>query len=177
MRDIFVISDTHFGHSNVLKFEDDDGNLIRGAHFDSIEEHDEAIIDNWNAVVGHQDIIYHLGDVFMGPKDEFITKFKRLKGRKRLVLGNQDDAKFFIKNELISKVVMWRMFREEGLLLTHVPVHNSTLGEGRFGGKPMINIHGHIHQNASPTDRHKCVCVEHTNYAPVNIEDLVKENE
>lgn len=172
MRNIWVISDTHFLHKNILTFKDSYGELIRGSVFDSIEEHDETMIDNWNKSVKSGDIVYHLGDVFMGSKEDFKELWGRLNGRKRLILGNHDDAKFFAKNDLVSKVVMWRMFKEYGILLTHVPVHNTTLWEGRFGQGPMINVHGHIHHNPSPSKNHKCVCVEHTKYSPINIEEL-----
>jgi len=47
------------------------------------------------------------------------------------------------------------------------------LGENhRFGDGPMTNVHGHIHQNPSPTEFHRCVCVEQINYTPINIEEL-----
>jgi calcineurin-like phosphoesterase family protein len=40
-----VISDTHFGHDNVLKFE-------AGYHnFANIEDHDKTIVTNWFATV------------------------------------------------------------------------------------------------------------------------------
>ena len=39
----------------------------------------------------------------------------------------------------------------------------------------MINIHGHIHNNDSPSPKHKNVSVEVINYTPLNIEDLVKK--
>ncbi len=170
MRDIWVISDTHFLHKNILKFKDSEGNLIRGARFDTIEDHDATIMENWNSLVKPGDIVYHLGDVFMGRKDDFLPLWKKLHGTKRLVLGNHDDAKFFVKHELVTKVVMWRRFDDKGLLLTHTPAHESTLGEVR--GKLTFNVHGHIHQNPSPSVRHLCVCVEQTDYKPVNIEEL-----
>lgn len=172
MKDIWLISDTHFGHKNILKFRDQDGELIRGKLFDDIEQHDEVIIDQWNKYVKPGDKVYHLGDVFMGPKDDFIKKWKRLNGQKRLILGNHDDAKFFAKHELVAKIQMWRMFPEFGLLLTHVPVHESTLYEGRWKGVQAINIHGHIHQNPSPSPLHRCVSVEQINYTPIHIEEV-----
>jgi calcineurin-like phosphoesterase family protein len=74
-----------------------------------------------------------------------------------------------------KKTSLWRVFKEFNILLTHVPVHESTVMEGRGGSdKPMLNVHGHIHQNLSPSKFHHCVCVEHTDYRPVNIEDLAK---
>lgn len=176
MRDIWLISDTHFCHENILSFRDGgpDGPLIRGQLFDSVEQMDEVMIDQWNRTVKPGDIVYHLGDVFFGPKEDFVKKWKRLNGAKRLILGNHDDAKFFAKNELVQKIMMWRMFPEFGMLLTHVPVHDTIMYEGRFrnyDGLPL-NVHGHIHQNPSPTENHKCVCVEQIDYTPIHIEDV-----
>ena len=83
-----------------------------------------------------------------------------------------DNVKFLAP--YFEKVMLWHMFRDLGLLLTHVPVHPSTLGEGRFDEKRMINVRGHIHSNPSPEGPYKCVCVEqpHMNYTPMNIEEL-----
>lgn len=172
MRDIWLISDTHFGHSNILKFTDSDGELIRGKLFETVEEMDQTMIDNWNKTVKPGDIVYHLGDLFMGDKDKFLKNFKWLHGKKRLIVGNHDDIKWIAKHELFQKIMMWRMFPEHGLLLTHTPAHESTLFEGRFKGKEAISVHGHIHQNPAPTEKHRCVCVEQINYTPIHIEDV-----
>lgn len=174
MKNIWVISDTHFDHANILKFADDAGNLIRGSRFSSVDEMNEHIIGRWNSVVKPGDKVYHLGDVVFGDDKEAWMKrhWSRLKGRKRLVVGNHDNIKLMSSGGWFDKVDLWRMFPEFGLLLTHVPVHPSTLGENRFDGHLMLNVHGHIHQNASPPGNYRCVCVEQTDYTPVNIEDL-----
>ena len=177
-RNIWLISDTHFGHANILKFTDNDGNLIRGARFSSVEEMNETMVENWNKTVKPGDIVYHLGDVFFGPKEDFLKLWKWLPGSKRLVLGNHDDAKFFIKNELVTKVTVWREFHEHGLLLSHIPLDPSGLLRYRHqkfseeNAISLLNVHGHIHHNPSPTEHHRCVCVEHIDYTPINIEEL-----
>ena len=128
-------------------------------------------MDNWNSVVKPGDKVYHLGDVTFGNKENYIKNIhKRLNGKKRLIVGNHDDVKFLAP--YFEKVMLWRMFPDLGLLLTHVPVHRSTLGEGRFNSKEITNVHGHIHQNPSPEGPYKCVCVEQINYTPINIEEL-----
>ena len=172
---IFVISDTHFNHANILTFKDSLGKPCR--KFSSVEEMNEVMIERWNNVVRDGDTIYHLGDVLFGnDKDDWLNKnMPRLRGKKRLIFGNHDDPKHFVGKGHFSKTMLWRMFPEFNCLLTHVPVHPSTLGEGRFDfDKPVINIHGHIHTNESPEGPYKCVCVEQTNYTPVAIEDIVK---
>ena len=177
-KDIWLISDTHFQHANILNFVDSNtGQLVRGDRFSSVEEMDETMIENWNRVVKPGDTVYHLGDVFFGSKDTFRSLWARLNGSKRLILGNHDDAKFFIQNGLVTKVVVWREFHDYNLLLSHVPLDPSSLRRYRHGkhdeeNRLLLNVHGHIHQNPSPTEHHRCVCVEHTDYTPINIEEL-----
>lgn len=170
MSNIWVISDTHFNHQNILTFKDSDGNPVRP--FSSVEEMNETMIDRWNAVVKPSDKVYHLGDVFFGSKDWIEANWSRLNGRKRLIVGNHDNIPYIVQQRMFEKVEMWRMFPEFNLLFTHVPVSTSTLGERRFKGIPMTNVHGHIHSNPSPEGTYRCVCVEQIDYRPINIDEL-----
>jgi calcineurin-like phosphoesterase family protein len=85
----FYTADTHFGHALMLS------STACGRPFDSVPEMDEALIDGWNAVVRPDDLVYHLGDFAFGLKDEARVQriFKRLHGRKILILGNHDYLK------------------------------------------------------------------------------------
>ena len=181
MSDIWVISDTHFHHANILTFTDSEGNLVRGSRFSSVEEMDECMLENWNSVVKPGDKVYHLGDVMMGDKEHFTKFWSRLNGSKRLIVGNHDDIKFLSSGGFFAKVQYWRMFDEFGLMLTHVPLNEESLyrypkkddpSSWKDGRVPLLNIHGHIHQNPSPPGRYRCVCVEQINYTPINIEVL-----
>jgi len=164
MIDIWVTSDTHFNHANMLNFKGEDGTPVRP--FYNLQEMNETIIDNWNRVVKKGDKVYHLGDVFFGSKDDFKKLWPRLNGKKRLVVGNHDDIKFLSSGNFFQKVYMWRIFKEHGLILTHVPINQDNF---RSGAK---NVHGHVHTKKSPSGPYQCVCVEQTNYTPVNIESL-----
>ena len=163
MSDIWIVSDTHFGHNNILKFKGNDGELIRPG-FESADHMNEHMIEQWNSVVKDGDIVYHLGDVYFGDLGQCLN---RCRGRKRLILGNHDDGKDPELQRSFGKIMMWRMFPEFGLLLTHVPVHESSLGI-----KAHKNVHGHIHQRKLADDRYINVSVEAINYTPVNIDSL-----
>jgi calcineurin-like phosphoesterase family protein len=80
----FFTSDTHFGHRNVIKYDN--------RPFVSVEEHDNTIIDNWNRVVGKKDEVYHLGDFTMGGKAKALYYLGRLNGKIHLIRGNHDDS-------------------------------------------------------------------------------------
>lgn len=83
-----------FGHVNCLKHDN--------RPFKTIEEHDAAIIDNWNSVVGPKDEIYHLGD-FCFRNDKSVGWYlDQLHGRIHLIRGNHDDKEAWKKRSLFS---------------------------------------------------------------------------
>ena len=85
---VFFTADTHFGHTNVIKH--------CKRPYGSIEEHDEALINNWNSMVGRNDIVYVIGDFAWKNHNRFISA---LKGRKILILGSHDKmGKDVLKN-------------------------------------------------------------------------------
>ena len=174
MSNRWIISDTHFLHSNMLNFLDTDGVPFRGQYFSNQDELDEYMIENWNAKVKPQDTIWHLGDVFIGDIERFEKIWPRLQGKKRLIVGNHDDIRYLsgkINGEWIfQKIKMWNIMPEYDCIMTHVPMQMENTYEG---SKIRFNIHGHIHNNKSPTDRHYNASVEAIRYAPEHIDDIV----
>ena len=76
---VFFTADTHFSHSNIIKH--------CNRPYGSTEEHDEALIANWNSVVRGNDLVYILGDFAWKNHARFISV---LKGKKILILGSHD---------------------------------------------------------------------------------------
>ena len=79
---VFFTSDTHFNHTNIIQFCQ--------RPFKSTDEMNEAIIDNWNSVVGEEDAVIHLGDFCLGGAAEWSKILNRLNGKIYLILGNHD---------------------------------------------------------------------------------------
>ncbi|KKN62411.1 hypothetical protein LCGC14_0512080 [marine sediment metagenome] len=52
---LWFTADTHWGQARTLE--------LSKRPFDSVEQMDKQLIDNWNAVVTNEDTVYHLGDV------------------------------------------------------------------------------------------------------------------
>lgn len=169
MTNIWVIADTHFGHRNILNFTDDNGELIRGKVFKTIEEHDEIMVKNWNDLVKPQDHVYHLGDVVINKNHLEICR--RLNGHKRLVRGNHDIAKTkqFI-DVGFEEIYGVRVWPKHNMIFSHIPLHRDSLTS-----RGWLNVHGHTHQgivrdsNKHPDPLYKCVSVEHTDYKPLLI--------
>ena len=132
----------------------------------------EHMIDRWNSVVKPGDNVYHLGDVWFGGRDKpHHWLMGRLNGRKSLIVGNHDDIPYMAAGGWWRKIEMWKVMRDFNMLLTHVPVHESCIQE-RMVVNGGVNVHGHIHLREAPKGPYACVCVEQTNYTPVNMEEL-----
>ena len=79
---IYYTSDQHFGSRGVIR-------RCRRP-FDDPETMDEAMIAAWNARVTDRDTVYIVGDL-MGSVSDPAAYLRRLRGRKHLILGNNDD--------------------------------------------------------------------------------------
>ncbi len=177
MAKIFVISDTHFGHANILTFKREDGTPLRS--FSGVEEMDETMVENWNRVVRPQDKVYHLGDVVINKR--YLPILKRLNGHKRLVRGNHDVEPTKVFMEYFDEIYGVRVFPKLNCILSHIPLHPASLQRWKY------NIHGHLHSNLVTKEllcpdgiirevkdkRYINVSVEQINYTPVKLESLV----
>jgi calcineurin-like phosphoesterase family protein len=165
----FLISDTHFGHDNICKFTRDDGSQLRP--WDNLEDMEEALVENWNSVVSSSDRVYHLGDVAIPRRG--LKVLAKLNGRKVLIKGNHDI--FSLKDYLEYFDDIRGCHYLDRYMMSHIPIHEC--GMGRYKG----NIHGHLHYRSvlgadgQPDLRYKCVCVEHTNYKPIDFEEVRAE--
>lgn len=165
--DKWFISDTHFFHTNILKFIDDGGKRIRP--FDSLEEMHEYMIEKWNKVVKDNDYVYHLGDVTFQYHGLFNNLMHRLKGKKRLIVGNHDKIwnPALINN--FEKVDLWKGFKEYNFTAVHIPLMLQSLRDGAYC------VHGHVHQRSLNNPNYINVSVEVRDYTPVNIDEIGAE--
>lgn len=163
----WLISDTHFGHYGVTQFTREDGSPLRP--WNTTEEMDEALIDNWNSVVKDGDRVYHLGDVVINRKA--LVTLDRLKGRKKLVKGNHDIFKLSDYSKYFDDIC--GSHKLDNFVLTHIPMHPASVARWSSG-----NIHGHLHSNivtledGTPDHRYINVSVEQINFTPINFEEI-----
>jgi len=172
MPSVFLVSDTHFGHTGVCRFMRNDG-VTKLRPWDNPDEMDEYMVEAWNKTVRPNDKVYHLGDVVI--KRKALSIMHRLNGDKVLIRGNHD---IFRDNEYREHFRELRAYHVmNGMILSHIPLHPESLG--RFG----VNIHGHLHANRVMTEvrgehvidtRYHCVCVEQTDFRPISFEDVIK---
>lgn len=170
MSTTFIVSDTHFGHEKTCTvFKRADGSPLRP--FSCAEEMDEFMVRAWNERVGKKDKVYHLGDVVINRK--YLEILGRLNGDKVLIRGNHDIFKLEDYTKYFRDVRGYHVMN--GMIFSHIPVHPESLS--RFG----CNIHGHLHANRVMIEiqndhvidpRYHCVCVEHTDFAPISLEEV-----
>ena len=146
---IWLTSDCHFSHENIL-------HLGTGRPFDSIEEHDQALIDNWNSVVGKGDTVYVLGDMFftldMGYMEYILNQ---LNGAKHLILGNHDRTK--VQSYFLNKN-LWQSIRDNhaitvtlsnGKAIRVIMYHYPILEFNGAYRQNFMHAYGHIHNTAN----------------------------
>jgi calcineurin-like phosphoesterase family protein len=163
MSNVFLVSDTHFGHAGVCKFLRADG-VTKLRPWDSPEEMDEEMVKRWNETVRPNDKVYHLGDVVINRKA--LNILRRLNGDKVLIKGNHDIFRLEDYTPHFRDIRGYHVMNN--MILSHIPVHPDS--KGRFAA----NIHGHLHANVVGDPWYHCVCVEQTDFRPISFEEVKK---
>ena len=164
MSKIYVISDTHFNHKNIIEYSH--------RPFSSVGEMNKTMIDNWNKIVTDEDYVYFLGDFCLGGREN-IKKFGlQLKGHKILITGNHD----FSKKELYEEAGFETVYKKKAIVYFEKWDKTIHFSHKRVPNKDTVylNLYGHVHDKPEDDELHKCVCVELHNYTPVLLEHFVQ---
>lgn len=178
---IWFISDTHFGHIKDFLWSP------RG--FNSIEEHDEIIIKNWNELVAPEDEVYHLGDVMLNDNEHGLECINRLNGKIHLIVGNHDTSTRIELYKQCPNIVSIDYAKEIKIgknyfWLCHYPTITANYDDNKPWAKHLINIHGHTHQTekfykikgASEVNPYMyCVCLDAHNNRPVELNEIIED--
>lgn len=156
---VFFTADTHWGDHRPLH--------LGKRPFGSVAEMDEAMVTNWNAAVGPDDTVYHLGDVARH-LDAAAPLLARLNGAKHLVRGNNDPPG--IEAPGGASVADYAEIGVDGrkLVLCHYPFRT---WHGQAKG--ALNLHGHSHGRLKPLPRQYDVGVDARGFRPVTLDELV----
>ncbi len=157
---VYFTSDTHFGDHRTLN--------IHKRPFSSVAEMDDALLAAWNAVVNHEDEVWHLGD-FARKLADVPALLAALNGRIHLIRGNNDPAG-------IAEIPGWASIRdyhemkldERKLVLCHYPFRS---WNGQHRG--AVNLHGHSHGKLKPLARQYDVGVDARGFRPVPLPALL----
>jgi len=171
---LWVTSDSHHSHKNICRGVSDwvvSDNIGTIRNFDTLEDMNDAIVNNINSVVGVDDIMLHFGDWSFGGFDKIKKFYDKLNCKNiHLILGNHDEhidknkdniqSIFKSINTLVEVSVRWGRTNKKDFVACHYPIaswnnlkrgimhlhgHTHLTGDRRFGnGKRMdIGIDGH----------------------------------
>lgn len=92
MNSIWFTSDTHYNHKGIVRGTSSWENKQRCRDFDTVEEHNEALVKKFNELIKSGDTLYHLGDWSFGGFSAVTEFWKRLPSRLdiHLIYGNHD---------------------------------------------------------------------------------------
>ena len=154
---IFVTSDTHLFHSNIIEYEGRPDN------------YNELIIENWNRHVTDDDLVIHLGDFALTDSITMKKTIMSLPGRKVIVRGNHDKSiPWFMSNgfAFACNSFSWR-YSNHHILFTHMPKEH-------MSGDYSLNVHGHLHSKSEEVlPLRYCVSIERLNYRLIELDDLL----
>ena len=116
MLNTFFIADWHYGHNNIISYDD--------RPFRSVEEMNEELIKRWNNKVSKGDLVYILGDMFWCKSSEAVPILKQLNGTKFLVKGNHDRSNDGAFKREFAKINEYMEIEvdDRRLVLCHYPI-------------------------------------------------------
>lgn len=175
---IFFTSDLHFGHQNILRF--------CNRPWKTTDEMDEALVKNWNSVVGKDDIVFDLGDFAFSSNGRWKELLSRLNGRHSLILGNHDitrwpgDQIIALFEEVHQQLIL--KIDSRWVYLNHYPFLCYG-GSWRNPTNAVYALHGHVHSgpdcSGKDCDRLNIlfpyqydVGVDNNNYTPISWEEV-----
>ena len=168
----FFTSDTHFSHTNIIKYEN--------RPFNTKEYMNEVLIERWNSKVNKNDEVYHLGDFAFAQQQEIFSIVDKLNGKIYLIYGNHD--KEIRKSQLLKNKFVWcrdyfkLKINKQVIILFHYPI--ATWDMKHYGS---LHFFGHVHGNK--TTKHPLtlelenafnVGVDVNDFEPKTLEEILK---
>ena len=150
----------HFGHNNIIKY--------CNRPYTNVETMDDALVRNWNATVGPNDTVYHLGDWAF---DNY-ERIGELRGRIISVPGNHDQEREkkllpFLANGFTQEIHYVKIDRDRRFVLCHYPLE-------AWNRQYQYHLHGHTHgQRSNPFNRLD-VGIDATKlYRPIHLDEVL----
>lgn len=173
---IWFTSDLHFGHERIIDYCD--------RPWSNLEEMEDGLINNINRVVGPDDDLYILGDVFFVDTQKSQEILRKIHGVKTLIRGNHDRINSLAK----AKEIGFEGFLNNGVIelghhrinLSHYPYRGDSGPEDRHPERRIPDngrwlLHGHVHRTwkVKRAERMINVGCDVWNYAPINEQDVI----
>ena len=151
-------ADLHLGHNNIHKHRN---------KFDSMDNHDEYLLDMLSWKVGKNSPIYLLGDICF--THEALGSLAKLNTHKniKIILGNHDTDRGIRVLDWVNAgfTDLHSLVKYKEFYLSHCPIHPDEL-------RGKVNIHGHSHGHKVSDSRYVGVSMEQTDYNLISLESI-----
>ncbi len=174
---LFFTSDTHFDHANIIRY--------CNRPWNTVEEMNEGLVERWNAKVGPDDTVFHLGDFCFAGSAEWKKWRNKLNGHIILVRGNHDRKMSSSMEGLFDAVFSQLQLTIDGrsVYLNHYPF--LTYGGCWRNEKDAVwQLFGHVHSGVLSSEGKDIgrlnmlfpyqydVGVDNNNFTPISWEDV-----
>lgn len=184
---IWFTADTHYGHKNICRGVSEwKDRMDQTRDFKTVDQMNQAIVDNINDKVDQNDILWHLGDWSMGGMENIEAFRNRIVCKNiHLILGNHDKAiaKYPEKfHQLFSSVKSLYGYPQTGktkiggtsFILCHFPMF---VWDKHMHG--AIHLHGHSHGSLEMPGMEKRKILDvgmdnHPEFRPFHIDEIRK---
>lgn len=171
---IYFTSDYHFCHNKEF--------LYKPRGFDTIEEMNEAIVENHNKIINHNDDVYILGDLILNDNNMGLSLIQRLNGKIHIILGNHDTDNriqlYQTCDNVNSIAVAERLrYKKYHFLLSHYPSFTGNLQKESLH-QMTLNLYGHTHQKTNFFENYFFmyhVGVDSHNCYPISIDNIIED--
>lgn len=154
---IFFTADTHFGHSNIIRY--------CNRPYSNIHDMDEDLIKKWNSVVKKNDTTYVVGDFAWNNPLKYVD---RLNGKITLIAGGHDyrwKSKFNCFDSVFDSLTICP--RNQTIVLSHFCYR--VWNKSHYGS---WHLFGHSHGKLEPIGKSWDVGVDTNNFFPLSLDDI-----
>lgn len=130
------IADWHYGHKNILKYDN--------RPFFTVSEMNQSLVQRWNEEVNPDDTVYILGDMFWCKVEEAVPVLQSLAGNKILVKGNHDYCSEPAFKQCFTQIANYLEIKDgdRNVVLCHYPI---PCFKNHFYG--WYHLYGHVHSS------------------------------
>lgn len=182
MNRIWIVSDTHYGHGNIVKGVSTWQDTHACRDFSTLEEHDNTVVKNINDCVDKDDYLYHLGDWSFGGREKVAEFRNRIKCKNVIItFGNHDvhiagNHILKYKNRFVNAqdlfngcyTILEKKWQQQRYVLCHYPIHSwHKIGKA-------IHLYGHTHKELNYHPMAVCMSMEcHPEFRPFNLDEIL----
>ncbi len=172
----YIIADTHFNHDKIKTYCD------RPDNFTEVEQ------NNWQQTVKPEDLVLHVGDVFISKPAGWDAIWPTLPGRKILVRGNHDTGRslswwmnhgFDFACDAFKFGEVWFTHKPSEFLQPHCTVnihgHLHNIWNGFHNGDQEEETRSIFENRELPQPWHRLFAIEYTNYRPVELQKFLSQ--